>query len=149
MTIQVIKSPSNEPVKNPSIFLAGGLFNCPDWQATATELFARSGKDLTIINPRRDNFTPDMHREQVLWETEKLEQADLVLFWFPHETLCPMTLYEFGWLVNSDKDIVVGASNEYKRLYDIQLRLIRLKNQVVNCTLSTTVHEAIFKLIGV
>ena len=90
-----------------------------------------------------------MHHEQVIWETEKLNQADLVLFWFPHQTLCPITLYEYGWLINMDKLVAVGASPEYKRLSDIQLRLIRLKNQIVNSSLSTTVLEAISKLNGV
>lgn len=67
-----------------------------------------------------------MHYKQVKWETMYLEMVDVVLFWFCKETLCPMTLYEFSWMLNSNKSICVGADPEYQRFNDIKFRLEKI-----------------------
>ena len=118
------KATSLRPI---SLFLAGGITDCPDWQAEMVE----SLKDLEInlYNPRRTNWVygVDSLEEQVKWEHEALREADAILFWFPSETLCPITLFELGAMTMTNKIIFVGVSPEYKRVRDIevQLKLVR------------------------
>src|SRR5207302_501959 len=71
--------------------------------------------------------------QQIAWEYHHLRQADAVLFWFPCETLCPITLYELGAMSMTAKPLFVGAHPVYPRRHDveIQLRLARPEVAVV------------------
>ena len=84
----------------------------------------------TIINPRRANFDLDnvqLLEPQIEWEHQRLLQARAILFWFPAQTLCPITLYELGAWSMTNKPLFVGTHPEYQRKYDvkIQTRLVR------------------------
>ena len=86
--------------------------------------------DWTIINPRRANFDLDnvqLLEPQIEWEHQRLLQASAILFWFPAQTLCPITLYELGAWSMTNKPLFVGTHREYQRKYDveIQTRLVR------------------------
>lgn len=118
--------PSGEP--HAYVFLAGGISSCPPWQDKMVELL--SDLDIEIINPRRREWPEDdeeAEKEQIEWEHEQLRQADLILFWFPKETLCPITLYELGAWSMTDVPIVIGMHPEYARRFDVetQTRLVR------------------------
>ena len=110
----------------PSVFLAGGITNCPDWQSVIkTEL-----KNIIMFNPRREDFPmddPNVALEQIKWEHDYLRVANSILFWFPCETLCPIVLYELGAWSITDKPIFVGVHPDYARRQDveIQTRLVR------------------------
>jgi len=77
-----------------------------------------SGCDkLLVINPRRNAFDltdPSVSVDQIKWEHRALQEADLVSFWFPHETLCPITLLELGVQITRRKHnsstLLVGCS---------------------------------------
>lgn len=117
-----------------SVFLAGGITNCPDWQQEIVELLRDT--DLILLNPRRANFPigdPSAAMEQITWEHDHLRKATAVLFWFPCETLCPIVLYELGAWSMTDKPIFVGVHPKYKRRQDveIQTRLVRPDVEVV------------------
>jgi len=120
---------------NKSIFLAGGITGCPDWQ---TEMVERlSDVALTILNPRRKNFPiddPDEGIIQITWEYNALKLADFILFWFCKATLCPIVLYELGAWSMTDKPIFIGIEPGYKRENDvrIQTRLARSSVPIVN-----------------
>lgn len=108
--------------KNPSLFLAGGISGCSDWQASVAEAFASLCPDLVLLNPRRKNFNVSDDSEsvkQIHWEFEHLRKASAILFWFPHETLCPITLFELGqWSVLAGvlgKRLFVGCDPKYLR----------------------------------
>lgn len=114
--------------REKSIFLAGGISNCIDWQAEVTTLLADA--DLVLLNPRRANFpihNPAESEVQIKWEFEHLRKATAILFWFPSETLCPITLYELGTWSMSEKPLFVGVHPNYQRRADveIQTRLVR------------------------
>ena len=116
-----------------SIFLAGGITGCGDWQAEMVQYL--SDLDVTLVNPRRKNFPIDDPRaaeEQIKWEFGYLQAVDAISFWFPKETLCPITLYELGSWMHSSKPLFIGVHPEYKRRHDveIQTRLAR-KDQVI------------------
>ncbi len=111
-----------------SVFLAGGINGCPDWQQEMVHLL--SDTDLVLLNPRRKHFPINDHRasaEQIVWEYESLRKADAILFWFPYETLCPIALYELGTWSMTDKPIFVGIHPNYQRRQNVvmQTRLAR------------------------
>lgn len=116
-----------DPLLRPRLFLAGGISNCRDWQS---EAIAKIGDDLDVVifNPRREGFVPnggEDAREQIVWEHERLQEADLIAFWFCRETVCPITLYELGKLAYNGglQDVIVGSDPEYSRLFDLQVQL--------------------------
>ena len=107
-----------------SVFMAGGITGCPDWQATfKTFLLPPEQEDHVVwLNPRRDNFDvtdPSMSEAQIEWEYEYLNSAETVLFWFPKETLCPITLFELGYQLGKGNTVFVGTDPEYKRRFDV------------------------------
>ena len=118
-----------------SLFLAGGISNCPDWQSQLLELLA--GTDWLLINPRREDFdssNPAMTEAQIAWEHRHLRASSAVAFWFPPQTLCPITLYELGAWSMTQKPLFVGVDPQYKRRLDIleQTRLVRPDVRVVD-----------------
>ena len=112
--------PSNVPL--PTIFLAGGITGCPDWQSAIRTML----RGVYILNPRRKDFPigdPGAALEQIKWEHEHLRLADAILFWFPCETLCPIVLYELGaWSMMPGKPIFVGVHPDYKRQQDVEIQ---------------------------
>lgn len=112
----------------PSVFLAGGITGCPDWQSDMM-LYLNETK-LTLYNPRRKDFPigdPKAAREQILWEHMMLRSADCILFWFPEESLCPIALYELGAWTPQKKTLFIGCHPGYSRAQDvvIQTDLVR------------------------
>lgn len=112
------------------VFMAGGITDCPDWQAYYYDLVKdRIPDDFVLVNPRRDNFDvrdPSMSDEQIKWEYKWLQRSSIVSFWFPRETLCPITLFELGKELGLQcgpyprKKIVLGVHPYYKRRVDIE-----------------------------
>ncbi|HYE17931.1 MAG TPA: nucleoside 2-deoxyribosyltransferase domain-containing protein [Tepidisphaeraceae bacterium] len=111
-----------------SVFLAGGISGCDDWQTRLVALLADT--DLTLLNPRRRDFPmddPTAAEGQIAWEFRHLRAAWGRVFWFPPQTLCPITLFELGGACQSDRPLLVGTHPDYQRRQDviIQLRLAR------------------------
>ncbi|MBK9576022.1 MAG: nucleoside 2-deoxyribosyltransferase domain-containing protein [Fibrobacteres bacterium] len=107
----------------PALFLAGGISGCPNWHDRLVELLSSS--DLTLLNPRRENFPiddPSASRFQIQWEFEHLRKAQAISFWFPCETLCPITLYELGVWTMSDKPVFIGMHPDYGRRIDVEIQ---------------------------
>ena len=131
--MKYIEAPQEYAGNEPSIFLAGGISGCPDWQV---EMVAKlSNTPLVLFNPRRKDFKfhQEETRRQIKWEYHQLRKANAILFWFPHETLCPIVLYELGAWSMTDKKIFVGVSPWYERINDviIQTELARPDVKVV------------------
>jgi hypothetical protein len=117
-----------------SLFLAGGISNCSDWQAELIELLKDT--DLVLLNPRRKHYptdNSDIEEEQIKWEFDHLKKATAVSFWFTKETLCPITLYELGKQSALDKQIFIGVHPNYTRKSDIEIqtKLIRPEVKIV------------------
>lgn len=87
-----------------SVFLAGSIEmgSAVEWQSQVTD--ALRDLDIIVLNPRREawdatwpqsiDFAP--FREQVEWELEAQEKADLLVFYFAPDTKAPITLLELG-----------------------------------------------------
>jgi hypothetical protein len=120
--MQLIEAPNIYP-ENADLFLGGGITNCPDWQAQVVEMLEDT--NLVVLNPRRSAaFTGDIADEQIRWEYEALRAAKTVLFWFPKETLCPITLFELGvFSQRKDTRLIVGTHPDYARRFDVQVQM--------------------------
>lgn len=136
------------------IFMGGGISGCPDWQKEMRLLLSDSlvTKNEVLLNPRRANFPmndPNASDEQIRWEYNNIKRADIVFFWFPCETLCPITLFELGIFCHSKRKVLVGCHPNYKRRIDIeiQMSLYRPDVKVVYSLvdLAEAVKESIFQ----
>jgi hypothetical protein len=115
-----------------SLFLAGGISGCPDWQLKFMKLVSEeretvTGKnnDIVFLNPRRDNFPigdPSASEAQIKWENFHLKSSDYISFWFCKETLCPIVLYELGTWIKTDKKIFIGVEDGYIRKADVEIQ---------------------------
>ena len=111
----------------PSIFLAGGITGCPDWQAEVRQLL--TDRPVTVFNPRRATFdvsNPNGAAEQIEWEVAHLRQADVTLFWFPAagNVVQPIALFELGMALSDrrhcGRQIAVGVESGYAREFDVR-----------------------------
>ncbi|MDO8622759.1 MAG: nucleoside 2-deoxyribosyltransferase domain-containing protein [archaeon] len=117
-----------------SLFIAGGITGCSNWQNNLVSLL--KNENIVILNPRRKHFPTDnqnIDEEQIAWEYEHLKKASAVSFWFTEETLCPITLYELGKQSALNKPIFIGVHPNYQRKRDleIQTRIIRPEIKIV------------------
>lgn len=88
-----------------SIFLAGSIEMgvAVDWQRQIVSELAT--EDILILNPRRDAWDSSWEqsidnpkfREQVEWELDALDAADLIAMYFDPNTKSPITLLELGF----------------------------------------------------
>lgn len=116
------------------VFLAGSIEmgSATDWQAeVAASLVARlpdhAGK-VVVLNPRRDAWDASWRqaidepkfREQVEWELDGLERADVIAMWFAPETRAPITLLELGLHARGGK-LVVGCPDGFWRKGNIEV----------------------------
>ena len=129
-----IEAPDEYDGTAPSVFLAGGITGCPDWQADAARCLAPL--PVAVLNPRRRDFPigdPTAATAQVDWEYRHLRRADVVVFWFPDSGPVPqpIALYELGAHAASGKPIAVGADPGYVRRTDVVLQLGHARPDVV------------------
>lgn len=129
-----IEIPNTGEAIGESVFLAGGITGCRDWRAEVVAQLMNS--NLTLFNPLRPNFPiddPSASVFQIQWEHEYLRKATAILFWFPAETLCPITLYELGAWSMTTKPLFVGVHPDYTRIADVELqtRLVRPDVEIV------------------
>jgi len=98
----------------PSVFLAGSIEmgKAEDWQKTVERELEKL--DVTIFNPRRDDWDSSWVQEQsnpqfnhqVNWELNKLERSDIIFMYFSPETQSPISLLELGRYAQYGKMIV-------------------------------------------
>lgn len=104
-----------------SIFLAGAIDMgaAVNWQQ---EVIASATYDYVVfLNPRRkEDFTPDMLDEQVLWELDMMQKADAILMWFPADSKAPVAMWEAGLHWMSGK-LHVGAEPGFYRRRNLEL----------------------------
>lgn len=112
-----------------TLFLAGGISGCGDWQADMVRMLGGKPFGLsdrwTILNPRRPDYrnSSEEARKQIEWEYAHLAVADAVSFWFPSATLCPITLLELGRWSGIAKPIFVGVDPGYARKLDVEIQI--------------------------
>lgn len=129
MKAQYIEAVSQEKAVYPSVFLAGGITACPEWQTELINLL--SDELITIFNPRRKNFPihdPNAAKEQITWEFYALDKADIFSIWFSNASSDqPICMYELGRHVafrsNNLDTVVIGIEPGYKRSQDVYIQM--------------------------
>jgi hypothetical protein len=113
--LTVVTSPNVIPATPlPRIFLAGSIDmgSAENWQKALVASLA--GEQAIVLNPRRDDWDPswkpdlsDFHfKEQVEWELNALERADIIVMALTPDSKSPVSLLELGLYANSGRLIV-------------------------------------------
>lgn len=105
-----------------SIFLAGtiDMGNSEDWQEVVTEQFYNS--NVNIFNPRRaawdssweQTFENPQFYQQVNWELNALERADVIILYLAEGSKSPISLLEMGLHAKEGKLVVYCPDNFYR-----------------------------------
>lgn len=127
--LQLVRAPDRPQFTGKkSVFLAGTTSKVgdePDWRDSLTRQLSRL--PITVINPIPPNwvdwpeeisFKP--FREQVEWELDMQEKADIVLIYYGPHTLAPISLLELG-LCAPTKKAIVCCDKEYKKRGNVQI----------------------------
>jgi hypothetical protein len=106
-----------------TVFLAGSIEMglAEPWQERVERALA--DLPITILNPRRDEWdssweqsiTNRQFREQVEWELDAQERADVIAMYFAPSTKAPITLLELGLFAASGKVIVCCPPGYWRR----------------------------------
>jgi hypothetical protein len=110
------------------VFLAGSvdMGYAENWQQPLTDTLV-SDTDCYILNPRRDDWDSSWEQnknnaqfyEQVTWELDGLERANVVALYFSEKSKAPISLLELGLHANNDygdsKVIAYCHENFYRK----------------------------------
>jgi len=143
-----IESPKVLPIRDfqqsgrEAVFLAGGISGTQNWQKQAAQSILDE-TTLYVVNPRREGVdlmkTGHEAAAQIQWEYEHLRACNLVMFWFPKETVCPIALFELGTFLGRGRDtafsenakqtsykfpwVFVGCDPDYSRKFDLEQQI--------------------------
>ena len=121
----VVKPPAplHKAPSTLAVFLAGSIEMgaAGPWQADLEASLAAA--PVTIWNPRRDawdaswrqSIDEPLFREQVEWELEAQERADLIAMYLAPGTLSPISLLELGLFAQSGKLVVCCPEGFWRR----------------------------------
>lgn len=112
------------------VFLAGSIEmgKAEDWQARVQKELENYPVD--IYNPRRDDWDSswiqDINNtkffEQVTWELNALEKADVIAMYFALETVSPISLLELGFhLGRNPHKLVVFCPKGFQRKGNVDI----------------------------
>jgi hypothetical protein len=117
-----------------TIFVGGSIEmgKAVDWQFDLHQRLnaADPAIDAVLFNPRRNDWdatqpqdpTPGTQFEQqVTWELDHLESADLIVFNFIADTISPITLLELGMNSANSKDVIVCCPRDYFRYGNVKI----------------------------
>jgi len=106
-----------------SIFLSGSIseINGELWQRTIAKTL--SARPITILDPYRPDWDASWNedisfapfREQVGWELDMQEKADVIALYFGPEAKAPISLLELGLFARSKKTIVACPEGYWKK----------------------------------
>lgn len=165
--MEIIVKTAPEPVlleeyeKCISVFLAGGITDCPNWQQSVIDHikdtpFGLHKKDVLILNPRRENFPMDDPSEaeiQIKWEFDALNRADIFSVWFANSpSVQPITQYELGRQMalrrDSPNSVVIGVDPKYPRMQDVYVQTGLADNSIAMRISNTIAAHVINIIVG-
>ena len=128
--------PSNED-QSTKVFLAGSIEQgkAEEWQSRIIEDLKSFTSDvnieskntiktrLTIFNPRRPDWNPNLPQEafnevlrnQITWELDHLEMSDVICLYLDPKTTSPISLLELGLHMRSRKLLVCCPPGFYRK----------------------------------
>lgn len=113
----ILKPPHNLNAiqNNFSVFLAGSIEMgiAENWQQKIEKALEQTN-DICILKPRRDDWDASWKQsienarfnEQVNWELDGLEKANMIVFYFSPETKSPVSMLELGLFARTEKLVV-------------------------------------------
>ena len=92
--------------------------------------------DICILNPRRDDYDAGQKqsidnpyfKEQVTWELDGLDRADLIVMYLQPDTLSPISMMEIGIYINTldwNKQMVICCPDGFWRRGNIEILVDR------------------------
>lgn len=122
--------------KDITVFLAGGITNCPDWQSEVIkDLNVNNLSSLIVFNPRRNNFPIEDKSAaytQIKWEYKMLEKCDIFSMYFSSgDSDQPICMYELGRNIlrmqmrhpsDWQDRIVISVEDDYRRRQDVLIQ---------------------------
>jgi len=106
------------------VFLAGSIDmgSARDWQRDIVEHF-KDNKEVVFLNPRRNDWDSSWTQsidnpqffEQVTWEMDAMEDADLIAMVLTNESKAPISLLELGLHAADDKMLVCAEPEFWRR----------------------------------
>jgi len=128
---QIVLAPSRPNITGKRCIFLAGTTSGDDWRKSITG--ALSHLPITIFNPLRTDWdsswredrTFEPFREQVEWELDMQEQADIVVIYYGPETDAPIALLELGLCARFGKAIV-ACHPEYRKKGNVQIVSQRL-----------------------
>lgn len=106
-----------------TVFLAGSieLGKAVDWQTEMGEYF--ESIDFNVFNPRRrdwdstwvQDYTNPSFTQQVKWELNALDVADVILMYYDPNTMSPISLLELGLFARSGKIHVICPDGYWRK----------------------------------
>lgn len=103
-----------------SVFLAGTIDNGDslNWQDNVIIELINLGVSCNIYNPRREHWNSNPSKEemenQIKWEQDHLDEADVIAMVLLDESKSPISLLELGLYAKSNKLIVFCTPNFYR-----------------------------------
>lgn len=155
---QIIIAPHYETPKFTSVFLAGGITNCKEWQKAVIEEL--KFEDISIFNPRQEHFNvsdKNASYKQISWEFEHLEKMDIFSMYFcNNDSDQPICMYELGRNIvrlqnkfpsDWEKRIVISVEAGYRRQTDvlIQTELATQNKVFIDTNVTPDLHAQYIK----
>lgn len=115
--------------ERPRIFLAGviDMGTAREWQQELAEMLESAPG--TLLNPRRSDWdsswkqemsTPQF-RQQVEWELQGQEDADLTIVYFDADSAAPISLLELGLLIGRKAPCIVCRAPGFYRTGNLDI----------------------------
>ena len=121
-----IQAPNEIPtflIERSKIFLGGSIEmgKAIDWQRDLIERL--KDEFIIFLNPRRSDWdsswtqeiTNPQFKEQVDWELNGLETADIIVMVFDPNTMSPISLLELGLYASSKKMVVICPEGFWRK----------------------------------
>jgi len=141
----------NNP-KISKIFLAGTIDNgnSKDWQKELIDELENVESECNIqfelFNPRREkwdkNSSDKIVEEQIKWEQNHLDEADLIIMVFSDDSQSPITLLELGLYAESGK-LIVFCTDKFWRYNNVHLTCEKYLIPLVNSTKTKNIIKEI------
>ena len=138
--------------KNIKIFLAGtiDMGKAELWRdIVLKEANILKFQGCVFLNPRRKYFDIELEqnvqnvdfREQVEWELDGIDAADIIFFYFDPKTISPVTLVELGLVIEKQsREIIICCPDGYFRKGNIQV-LAKRYDRFIHDTLCSAIFE--------
>ena len=153
-----VKPPNPIPETNDPIIFAGGSIEmgaAENWQTKLCKFL--ENRDCIVLNPRRDfwneEWKPRMSdpnfKQQVTWELDGLDRADIVVMYFDPNTKSPISLLELGLHAKEFK-LLVCCPEGFWRKGNVEVICDRFRVPLFNTfeELLSALDETLEKITG-